>query len=348
MVTEVDFYVRTSADAGGDGSTNTDSSGDNSHAYQSFAAFEAAEQDDLTTATGSDKNYTVHCSVGSGSAADTAASLIFGWTLGPGTSINVIGEGNDNGKYDTTKYRGEITTSGSYQWFITSLEDSVTMTDLQAKYTSSNGAHNHCYAFGDRATSSNTIVDRCLVALDSNIGATENLQGGLIALHSSTVIKNSLVYEIGNLNEQTLFGTGKGTIQNCTAIDGNIGFTTQHLQILVENCLAQGCTDGYQASFNASSTNNASDITSDAPATNRQTGSVTFVDASGFDFTPASGDTIAKENGKDLSGSYTLDLAGNTWNATFDIGALRVAAAASGGIILRNPSTNYLRHSLTR
>ncbi len=106
---ELTRYVRTSADAGGDGTTNTDSSGDGSHAYDSLSAAEAGEQGNLDTAN---DNLVIICSVGSGSAADTTTVTFdaASWTTPAADNIRIqaaAGEEAVASAYITANYRLE-------------------------------------------------------------------------------------------------------------------------------------------------------------------------------------------------------------------------------------------------
>ncbi len=73
------------------------------------------------------------------------------------------------------------------------------------------------------------------------------------------------------------------------------------------------------------STNNCSDIASDAPTPGAVTGSVLFVNAGAGDFHLQAGDTVALGAGLDLSVDpvfpFTLDIDGQTRPGTWDLGA---------------------------
>jgi hypothetical protein len=122
------------------------------------------------------------------------------------------------------------------------------------------------------------------------------------------------------------FGWNKtSTAYNLTVYDCSYGFraNTSGVTLSLYNCLAQSCTDGFYVTAGATFTgsNNCSDIASDAPGTSPQTGTVSFVDAANGDFHLTSGDTVAKDNGTDLSGTFTTDIDGQTRTGTWDIGA---------------------------
>jgi hypothetical protein len=127
-------------------------------------------------------------------------------------------------------------------------------------------------------------------------------------------------------------GSNTSYIYNCTARNCLNGFRRASGVALAKNCATEGCTDGFNGTFNASSTNNASDIASDAPGGNSQTGTVTFVAGTGEYHLDAS-DTVAKDHGTDLSVDPNLafsdDIDGVTRSGTWDIGADEVTGAGA-------------------
>lgn len=156
---------------------------------------------------------------------------------------------------------------------------------------------------------------RNIVAIGFRAGAGDGFRTGNPGAHGNAVFQNVLAYDCDQ-----------------GFADQGVGFTS-----IYQNCAAQGCTDGFAVNAHASCANNASD-TADAPGSAGQSGSATFVDAGGGDFTPAAGDAILKANGADLSGSFTTDLMGATRSTPWDIGPLRASANSRrisvSGIIL--------------
>jgi parallel beta-helix repeat protein len=116
---------------------------------------------------------------------------------------------------------------------------------------------------------------------------------------------------------------------NTIITNGMFGYTSGATHEIVKNNIIQGATSyGYYGSFDASSTNNLSNL-ADAPGSNPQNSkSVIFADAGGEDYHLSQNDTSAKNMGADLSADTYLpiddDIDGQTRNATtsnFDIGA---------------------------
>lgn len=124
---------------------------------------------------------------------------------------------------------------------------------------------------------------------------------------------------------------------NCTAYNfSSVGFKIENGTVTAKNCLAQGCADGFNGTFSASSDYNCSDIAGDAPGAHSVTGTVQFKDAANKDFHLAAADTVARGAGVNLTSSgITTDIDGETRPATgaWDIGADQYAAAVTE----RNP-----------
>ena len=94
--------------------------------------------------------------------------------------------------------------------------------------------------------------------------------------------------------------TGSVRLYNCTAHGCAAGFSGGSGAV-AKNCGAASCADGFSGTFDAGSTNNASNVGSDAPGTNPQNGvSPMFVSATA-DLHLASGDTAWKDRGVNLS-----------------------------------------------
>jgi hypothetical protein len=148
---------------------------------------------------------------------------------------------------------------------------------------------------------------------------------------------NNIVYDWtgggGGSSGAILQGGGQwyihnNTFHNCTkGIDNDTGVAAS---CWCKNNLFQDCTDGVEGSTNTSSVTNASDISSDLSSGQSQTGEATFVDEGNDDFHLSGSDTVAKDNGTDLSGDANLaltdDIDGATRSGTWDIGADEITA----------------------
>ena len=117
--------------------------------------------------------------------------------------------------------------------------------------------------------------------------------------------------------------TGSVRLYNCTAHGCAAGFSGGS-GMVAKNCGAAGCADGFSGTFDVGSTNNASNVASDAPGTNPQNGvTPTFVSAPA-DLHLASGDTAWKDRGANLSADalfpFATDGDGATRTSPWDIG----------------------------
>lgn len=137
-------------------------------------------------------------------------------------------------------------------------------------------------------------------------------------------------------------GGGNAFLFNNTAYNCTRGYkaTTSLGGRYVVNNIAQACTDGFEnvGIWSSGSTNNCSDIASDAPGTSPQTGTVTFVDAANDDYHLSSSDTKAKNLGVLIDGIITAstavgqyllddDVDGVVRTGTWDIGADEIFVA---------------------
>jgi len=119
--------------------------------------------------------------------------------------------------------------------------------------------------------------------------------------------------------------TGSVRNYNGAAHGCAIGFASDGNGMIVKNCGAANCANGFNGTFDAASTNNASSLAADAPGTNpRNSVTPTFVSATS-DLHLASGDTAWKDQGANLSADslfpFSTDGDGATRTGTWDIGA---------------------------
>ena len=158
---------------------------------------------------------------------------------------------------------------------------------------------------------------------------------------NTAYIFNTLIYDMGRVNHDD---SGAGvfqywyncTAQNVTAAEG--AFHSWGNRGVFKNCIAQDCTDGFAGHINTTdSTNNCSDIASDAPGANPQTGVVTFTNKAGDDFSLSVSDAYAKDLGTDLSADaifpFSDDIIGVSRSDTWDIGAFAYITASGSSVI---------------
>jgi len=146
-------------------------------------------------------------------------------------------------------------------------------------------------------------------------------------------IWNNIVYDFGGFGIRAYFDSTTGdpqllynnTVYNSGAycFDSNEDYKVN--PVLINN-IAQGCTDGYHNYYDGSSDYNVSDISSDAPGSNSQTGTVIFSNATQDDYRLDPSDTVAKDYATsspatDSNLSFTTDIEGAGRQGSWDIGA---------------------------
>lgn len=284
MATEV---IKTVKSSGGD--------------YTSLAAFEAGEQRDLVTA---DEIATARCF----SFTDTAFANFDGWTTDATRYINVETDGNSrhNGKWDDSKYKLEVNAATVARVF-----EYVHFTGLQIA-SSYVGSSTTCIS----VLIVQLTMNRCLVKLSPSAAVSSSTG---ISVSGPIMCTNTIIYDL-DVGISMAFSSVTIDVFNVTAYNCTTGFQAISGNITLKNCLAQACVDGYSGAVLGTSTNNCSDIASDAPGSNPVTGSVSFVDVTNDDFRLDSSDTVARGAGADLSASFTDDVNGDLRSA-WDIGA---------------------------
>ncbi len=139
---------------------------------------------------------------------------------------------------------------------------------------------------------------------------------------------NQFTCGIRNTSASSAVYAYNNTLYNCGR-----GVKDDYSNIRAKNNLARACVDGYQGTFHADSTHNASDIASDGPATGRVTFSTGFESAAARDLHITTTDA-ASLVGTDLSADayypFNTDIDAQTVTA-WSIGADAQAGASGGG-----------------
>lgn len=313
-----DVFVRTTADSGGDGTTNTDSSGDGSHAYNSLTAAEAGEQGDITSAASLD--FLCH------GAADAGGTLFDGasWTTDSTHFITIKPQAADehNGIFDAAKYHKA--TSASYNNLI-QVDPPFTVIDkMQAIAT--NSASRGFYITGANQTVTSCIVNGTGVGRD---GIVSNSSGS--GTNQVTIV-NNINYDLtGNGIQKQGFDSNitlaiySNTANNCaTGMRIASGHSSSRI---FNNLMTNNTTDYVINGAVASDDNVSSDATS--PETAHRNKTITYTDASGGDFSTSDSDIV--DLGTDLSSDslfpVTTDIIGVSRSSTPDIGAFESGAA---------------------
>lgn len=159
-------------------------------------------------------------------------------------------------------------------------------------------------------------IDRCIVKSVGVTGTHANCNAIRATGGKVGYVSNLLVYDLinGSTSHYAVRWLSGATIycHNVTVVNCRVGFSDDGNAgnfSRVYNCLAQGCTlAGFQVASGSfdQADSNCSDIASDAPGTNPQTGTVAFANAGAKDYHLLSSDTVAYANGADLSADSVL------------------------------------------
>lgn len=305
-------YVNTASSAGGNGTTNGTAGA--TRAYASMAEWEAARQAVLADSE------EVQCC---GTAADTTSCTVAGWTTTASFYISIVGNPTDTngahaGTWSTSKYRMEIASAAGTNgvWLA---EEYSRVASIQVQVTQANvvaGGGRFCYLIDEFATS-DMRVEQCIA---KGVVSGTNTVGLAGFFGNNGVVRNCLAYDFVNAAEVDMngfltFSSLTGTYQNCTGHNCYDAFKRGGGTMVATNCGAAAFTHaGFQGTITQTT------CSSTTP---------TFANEAGDDFHLASGDTTWKGQGTDLSGTFTIDIDGETRSAPWDIGADEVIVAAT-------------------
>ncbi|MCR4275700.1 MAG: hypothetical protein NUV83_03055 [Candidatus Wolfebacteria bacterium] len=275
---------------------------------------------------------------GSWTSADTTVVAIVGWTTTSTNYINIYttATARHNGKWDTGKYRLEVTLSadGSAVWV---REEFTKIDGLQIKASNSSAVSTYgIFNFVDNVNSE-LRISNSIIKTGTLTAGSQNITGLISsgARSNNNFLWNNIIYDFknGTRGMGIYFGADTGynmvvhsynnTIYN--SVDGIV--INVRVNYFAKNNIVQGANDGYNGTFATSSDYNISDIAGDAPNATFATTSkiVNFVSTSTGDFHLVSTDTSAKDTGTDLSAdpnlAFTTDIDGQTRGSIWDIGA---------------------------
>lgn len=315
-------YVNTASTPGGDGTTNA-TVGAN-RAYASLAEWEAARQADLTAADSEQ----VICD---GTAADTAALAIDGWTTDATHYIRVAvaAAARHVGVWSTSKFR--LYAAVSYSYMLDILEEFVRIEGLQVGNSSPDGGLavrvNAGWGSGDIRF----------------LGVIENGSDN----HGFNCINGSYTVTANNVIASNNVGSGfvincDHRAYNCVAVNnGGYGFWNPGWTAYWKNNYAGGNTgadyqnDGtanYTTCFSedgtGTTTTAAFSTSAGAYFTSITAGSEDLAIGASSALKDAGTDLSADSRWFDKSGSDCYDITGAVRGATWDVGVYEVVAAA--------------------
>jgi hypothetical protein len=275
-----------------------DTGGSPARDYADLATAEGAQQQNLVTAD-------VHMFFvmrSTSGTADTSVPDVNGWTMDATRKLTIDATGQyHGGKWNANTYRLERSWS-AHLFEVT--ESFVEVLGMQVNNTHDTGT---CYWASASGSGEPITYDRCIAKTTSS--AKQGIGFETTGSWLSGRYKNCLAYDFsGSGGSGWYLASGnQDYLHFCNAIDCDNGFNEAGSGTpIVKCCLAQNCTDGFVGSFHANSDYNCSDIASDAPGGNSVTGSPTFVNEAADDFHLATGDTVCKDKGTDLSGEAIL------------------------------------------
>ncbi len=338
---EVVRFVDTGSDAAGDGTTSATSSGDNTHAYQSLFAWEAAEETDLDTAN---NTHSVHTNRTNGGGMDTTECVIAGWVTSATDFITIQGDDfPTDGIRDESKY--VLHNNDASPSALTISENHVRVRDFQIKVTvTSTNLRGGIFLTGIAAA--NTIIlDSILI---KGVCSGTGLGHGIRVDDSSTLltIDNCIVTGFKSGADTTFRGiwidaTNTADIYNCTLYGNHVGIERDFGTTTVINNAVFNNDDDYLGTMTITYSASDDDHTGDS-ATNvtisqsADDWAALVTDAAGDDFsvTNTSSELYQAGNGATPKSIFTDDIIGTERDAVdlnWDIGAFELIVAPPAG-----------------
>ena len=335
-------YVNTASTAGGDGTTNGTAGA--TRAYATLSEAETALRQTLTGVTNDvndqdgGNNISLRIYV-TGSSADTTAVTFSNasWVTDATHRIEVNLNGTTSGpKWDTALYRLSITSGYNTPAITISKAVHMDFVNLQAENTVTLDNAPKVLVLNDFA--SDVRIYGGFYRTTGTSGAADNPRA--VWHHGTgafTFRARNAVFATADgipLEANGFSSTGSSALYNCLFVNratnrraldiNNWGFGASNR---VKNVAIQGTTGATTLYNPAASATEANILTQDAsaPGTSLDNKTISFVDATNWDYHLASGDTSAKDAGTDLSADafwpFSTDGDGATRYASWDIGA---------------------------
>jgi len=317
------------ADPGGDGTTAALSSGDNTHAYDSWGALQTARAGTIATGDRILNNMA--------GVADNTNISIAGWTPADRGALQIIGD-IASAKWDTNK---ATFSSGSYSSIINIATDNVIIKGVQILST-------YASTLNSRVVKQNSYINFELIGCHvrgGGAGATKQdlLTLGTLAKDSSYIVNNIFHGDgVGRAGIRDTVYNATRVIYNNTVVDCAEGMLLSNKSNThVKNNIATGNTTDYTGVYSANALNN---LSGDATAVGTDSiinATVVFTDAANEDYSLAASDASgAKLGGADLDAdaqyAVTDDIAGVARHATTPTIGAAEDVVAGGGVTLTN------------
>ncbi len=351
----IERYVDTGSAAGGDGTTSATSSGDNTHAYQSLNAWEAAEETDLNTAN---NTHTVHTNRTNAGGEDTTAVVINSWITSATDFITIQGDDFPaDGIFDGTKYVLHNNDTDAYLLFIN--DDHVRVRNFQIKVTETGGNNRYGFRIAGIAAANYIVIDSVII---KGVCSGTGLGQGLWVNDGSTNldIYNCIVTGFKSGADTDFIGlyidnVSTCNIYNCTIYGNYYGIKRDIGTANAINCAVFNNDDDYNGTITMTYSASDDDHTGDS-ATNVTISqsaddyAALVVDAAGDDFhvTDTSSELYQTGNGATPKAIFTDDIIGTSRpqapgsvDLDWDIGAYELIAAAVGNAGIMTTNTGY-------
>lgn len=333
-------YVNTASTPGGDGTTNATDGGDANRAYASLNEWEAAEQTDLVT------DGDIHVVKCSGTAADTTAVNITGWTTGASNYIQIetdsaLSNSRHSGKWDTSAYRLELSSGGDV---ITINEDYIRFYGLQISFGTTSTSNWDCVY--QQSGTGVYYFEKCIFKSTSSTG-TGGRRGIDVKGAATFYIQNNVFYDLersGSTAALVMAGSATAvyfqhnTVNNCLySIFSHLGSYDLGVVRAKNNLVTNEITAAFDTSdtYHADSDYNiVSDATTAPGANSTHNAVITYAGAADFHTTDSdatiSGHNLYSDADYACTEDIDEDARASTGNVYAGADAIIVAA---GGVI---------------
>lgn len=318
-------YINPASAAGGDGTTNA-TSGAN-RAYFSIQDAEAAQQQNLTDGGGDIMEFICETD----GTDDTETVTIDGWTTGSANYLIIKTSAGHRhaGVFDSSKYVFAHTPGANGEAILV-FEDYVRFEGIQFELTGASVNAQKSVSCLLQNAANRLLFDRCI--FKGIFSGTTDFGTFGIHLTDADIICDIYAclffdYDRASANIRAVNVNNATTVivNNCTFHNCEFGVSRTAGTVTAENCGFASC---------------ATALSGTITDTNNSTTTPTFVDEANDDFHLQSGDTTWKALGNDKSGSFTLDIDGDTIT-TWMIG-MDFVAGGGGGRTALNTRSNPL------
>ena len=321
-------YVNPGADPNGNGTTSALTSGDNSHAYDSLSAWEAAEQTNLVA---DGDSHRVLCA---GTVADTTLLNMSGWTTGPSNTITIetdLGQSdgrNTGATYSTSHYRLETNGQSIFHD-----NDYVTYIGVQVRTQTTSGQSVRTSPSGNKT---GMIFDGCRICNDTESANSIWLRSGASPIiRASYLERGGLAPSSGNCINNAATNL---LLQNNIFEGGGARGITSAADYAAHNNLFNNCDINLHNTQPTTFNTNASDVVGppEISVSFSQVAGVDAVDPPNLDYRPQNGGTL--DNGGTAAQKPANDITGATF-ANDNIGAFNEVV---GGVTPVTKASGYV------